>query len=487
MPAGATPRPHAAADLHFIATAAAWMLGLFALLRLGPVQRYLLLPLAAAQQTMASQIAGAPRGTVVLDASCSGADVLALCMGMILASPAGWRERLRGIAGGVLLIAVLNTARIAHLSLIAGDPALLELMHVYVWPALLTIAVAAYGVWWLRDSALAAPARAQPGRRFLMASVALTGLYFALAPPLFARGAFEAPARGVAATAGGILSALGATVTVAGSMLTTRHGSFLVTQECIITPLIALYVAAALVAPVRPGRRALLLAATPLAFFALGTARLLVLAIPAPLLSSPETAVHGFSQMLLGVLLVGGAALWGATAQLRRGEPGARSRQVPAAGTVALRAGAAIAAGAAVLVGAAMAWTPALEAAVAGAAAAVGHAGHDFTDPQGALRILPAYQLGLLVALWLAGPRTSGRRRLAIALVALAASQALLLAGLGEFFQHLGVRLHTSLMRAWAIVAPVAVALALERPFPALRPADARAAGAEAWHETSSS
>ena len=86
------------------------------------------------------------------------------------------------------------------------------------------------------------------------------------------------------------------------------HGAFIVTQECIFTPLIPLYLAAALAAPLGWRRRTAMLVATPAVFFALGVSRLLVLAVPAAVVGSYAVAIHAFSQNLVAVLLEIGRA-----------------------------------------------------------------------------------------------------------------------------------------------------------------------------------
>lgn len=462
--------------LRFVVTAGAWMVGLFALLRLGPVQRFLLLPFAAAQQTVAIGLSGAPRGAVVLDASCSAADVIALCLGVIFAFPAAWRERLRGALLGLLLIAGMNTVRIGHLSLAASDPALLDLLHLYIWPALLTVGVLTYAFVWLRratktvsEDGLLRPSW-HPGARFLMLATVLTAAYFAAAPWLFASRGVAAAAALVAAATAAVMASVGATVAASGNVLQTVHGPFVVTPECIVTPLIAVYIAAVLAAPLPWGRRAVALLAAPPVFFALGTARLLVLAVPASLISSPTTAVHGFSQVVAGVVLVGGVVSWRRSSAPRWDDKShGIGLEIPAGLATAVTAGMATAVAAAAL------WDGIPAAAVAGAQAALGHAGHGLDDPQGALASLPAYQFGLLVALWVAGGRWSSWPRLGAGLVALVASQVAVIAGLGELFHHVGFDAHVVLVRAWAVAAPVVVALVIERP-EALIPAPLRIA-----------
>ncbi len=88
--------------------------------------------------------------------ACSGADALALCLGTILAYPVKWRARIAGAAGGAALILVLNTLRIGTLGQAAASPAWFNILHVYVWPAVLLLAIAGYVFAWMRfaDGAL---------------------------------------------------------------------------------------------------------------------------------------------------------------------------------------------------------------------------------------------------------------------------------------------------------------------------------------------
>jgi len=71
----------------------------------------------------AVRLAGAPVLPVEVTLACSGADVIAICLGAILAYPVPWRRRLAGAAGGLALILCLNTLRIATLGQVAPSPA----------------------------------------------------------------------------------------------------------------------------------------------------------------------------------------------------------------------------------------------------------------------------------------------------------------------------------------------------------------------------
>ena len=81
-------------------------------------------------------------GTVTAVSIVAGADALALCLGAILAYPVQWQRRLAGAAGGVGLILGLNILRIGTLGRVAATPEWFNTLHVYVWPVVLTLAIA---------------------------------------------------------------------------------------------------------------------------------------------------------------------------------------------------------------------------------------------------------------------------------------------------------------------------------------------------------
>ena len=125
---------------------------------------------------------------------------MALCAGAILAFPATWGARLRGAAVGLTAITALNVVRLGNLSLVAEDRALLDLLHVYVWPGILILAAAGFVYAWMGRQGEAADggpgggaaAGALPGgaalgpaaRRFLLLAALLVVAYFATAPVL---------------------------------------------------------------------------------------------------------------------------------------------------------------------------------------------------------------------------------------------------------------------------------------------------------------
>ena len=210
--------------------------------------------------------------------------------------------------------------------------------------------------------------------------------YFATAPFFYESAFVDVVAGWIAMTGGAILAASGTAAVVSGAVIRTAHGGFVVTQECIFTPLIPLYVAAALATPVGWRRRTAMLVATPAVFFALGVSRLLVLAVPAAVIGSYSVAIHAFSQTLVAVLLV-------AMAAFRTADGGQRA---------AARTAMAVALGAFAAFGAAPVLGAVVDGAVGGLQLLAGHGGHAFADEQGAWAILPAFQVGLFTALWLA-------------------------------------------------------------------------------------
>ena len=452
--------------LRFALTVGAWFVGLFGLMRLGWVERNLLTPFAQVQQEVADQLTGAPSNLVYADASCSGGDPMALCLGAIFAFPATWSSRMRGAAVGLLAITALNIVRLGNLSLVAADRSLLDLLHIYIWPAILILAAAGYVYWWMSrqgtDSSdgtggFGAVGMSGAARQFLLLTVLFVVGYFALTPLVYESPVVNVLSGWVAVVGGGMLAAAGTTVNVSGALLRTSHGSFLVTQECIFTPLIPVYLAGVLSVPLSRRRRALALLATPFIFFAVGVARLLVLAVPRAVIPAHDVAIHAFSQTLVAIILVAAAAIWAGTPSGARRTGGAG------------RGGLAIVAGFLLAAAAGLFWGDLISGATGWIQTLAGHGGHRYSDAQGALAILPAFQLGLFAALWLAlGAVRSWRRALAgIGLLALL--QALLLLPLGELAVHFGLDPHVGLIRTWAIAAPLGMVWLLWRPAAAAR------------------
>jgi hypothetical protein len=220
------------------------------------------------------------------------------------------------------------------------------------------------------------------------------------------------------------------TAYAAANVLWTPRGGFLVTQECISTPLIPIYLAA--VCAWSPTWRRLVLgvlATLPL-FMALGVVRLLVVALPAVVMDSPLFLIHAFYQLLLGAVAVFLAALWrhGGRAALRHalGGMAAGVLVVLLLGPLLVRAGA----------------YPGLA---------------PLDDPQGAIAFLPAFQIALYLALWIAAPAAVGWTRFLAGLAVLGVTLIGGLLALHALAAHAGVTAHVRDVRGWAVAGPVLI------------------------------
>lgn len=417
-------------------------LALFGLLRIAWVEANLVLPLTLWQGQLSTMLFGAPRLPVQVTLECSGADALALCAGAVLAFPARLGARLAGAAGGVALILLLNTVRIGTLGLAA--PAWFDTLHLYVWPAALMLAIGGYVFGWMRyadsptDSPEAVPPAVsveaprpalRPSWRFIGITAACA-LVFAAATPLLLDSAMVLAFAGLIATAAAAaMGALGVSAQATANVLSTSRGAFIVTQECITTPVIPVYFAAVITYATSRRRLVLgLLAAAPL-FALLGMLRLLVVAVPATVMAAPLFFVHAFYQLLLGAVAIWMAARWHRSS-----------------GPTVLPAGAGM------LVGAALA---ALLAPVYGWLAAL-PATPPLDDPQGALAFLPSFQLGLYLGMCVAASLAGGWRRVAGGLSVLLGTQAAGFYAL-HWLAAIGVTAQVRDVRAWAIAAPVLI------------------------------
>jgi len=447
VPTDAAPRYTPRDSRNFALRACAWSLGLVGLMRLQWVETHLVLPLAGWQALVAEHSLGAAVQRVAVNLSCSGTDAMALCVGVIAAYPAAWRFRLGGAAGGAALVLALNVVRIGTLARAVGWPVLFEALHLYVWPTVLMLAIAAYVFAWMRVADRARPhavgaARDTPDRplttrRFVIVAGTLLVL-FTLASPLYIDSAGVLTLAGLTASAAaGALRATGTEATATANVLSTAHGAYLVTQECLSTPLIPLYLAAVLTHPGRWSRRLLLVSASVPLFLALAIARLLVVALPAAVVGSATFAVHAFYQLLLAAVLVALAAAW----------------RHPHRATAWHRAALGIALGGAT--------GYLLSGACGGRCSVAVFTAMPLPDPQGALAFLPAFQVGLYIALSVAALAPSLWRAFLAGLAVLALSQIVVLTALQFIATHVQFTLPVRDVRAWAIASPVLVVVAL--------------------------
>lgn len=416
----------------FVLRGTAASLGLFGLLRLPWIETHAVLPFVRMQGALAVRLFGTPSLPVEATLACSGADAMALCLGAVLAYPVPWRRRLAGAAAGVALILTLNTLRIGTLGRAAASPAWFNALHLYIWPAALTLAIAGYVFAWMRAAdgphTPGERAPAQPSRRFVVLTLAFVALFTA-ASPLYLESPFVLALAGFIARAAAVtLGILGVDGHASANVLWTARGGFAVTQECISTPLIPVYLAA-IAAYSTTWRRSIagVLGTLPL-FTLLGIVRLLLVALPDVL--TPLFLVHAFYQLLLGAVVVCLAALW------RHGRRGALGYALAGIGLGVLFL---------YLLG------PLYTRAI------THQAGVPLHDPQGAIALLPSFQVGLYLALWVAAFVAVGWKRFLGGLAAFGIIQTAGLVVLHALAAGPGLAAHVRDIRGWAVAGPVLI------------------------------
>jgi exosortase H (IPTLxxWG-CTERM-specific) len=101
---------------------------------------------------------------VSIEAGCNGLEATLVLIAAIVAFPAPWPHRLRGIALGVLAVQALNVGRVASLFYLGQwNRDVFEWAHLYVWQALIMLDVLIVWVIWVR---------LVPGRREAALSIA---------------------------------------------------------------------------------------------------------------------------------------------------------------------------------------------------------------------------------------------------------------------------------------------------------------------------
>lgn len=404
----------------------------FALFRVPFIESGMLLPLTRGQETLALLIGGVPAAPVAITIACSGSDAMAVCLGATLAFPASWRQRGMGALGGAMLMAILNTLRIATLFRVSGHQPWFDVLHLYAWPAVITLALGIYVFSWMHRVERVRAPRSRTGRlsiwRFAVVAGTCVVLFAAVWPWLLESPAVWTLAGFVATTAAWLLTALGATAVASANVLQTARGGFAVTQECIATPLIPLYVAGVVTCSTTWRRLiAGAVGAVPL-FFVLAVLRLMLVALPS--IAAPLFFVHAFYQLLLAFVVVFLAARW---------RHSGWSTFYYGLGGIAL--GLAIA----VIVARALTGSATLLAVMPA------------VDPQGAVAFLPVFQAGLYAALWVGACLPLGWRRAAAGAVLLVAAQAVTVMSL----QTWELMLPVVSIRAWALSLPMMIVAAM--------------------------
>lgn len=440
MPTDTLRSPLRSPARNFVLSAIAYSLAVFGLLKLSWVELHAVLPFTQMQGRLAAAAIGAPALPIDVTLACSGADAFALCAGAILAYPATWKLRLGGTAVGFALILALNSVRIGTLGRAAASPRLFDTLHVYVWPAFLILAIAGYVFAWMqlvnarsRVAPHAGETAVSSSNRtfaFVVWTVIFVVIFVATSTLYLQSATVLTIAAFIARRAAGALRLLGIEATTVANTVWTPKGGFEVTQECISTPLVPLYFAAVTAYGTQWRWRLFGLAAAVPFFIALGIARLLVVALPAAVIGSPLFLIHAFYQILLAALVVFAVAVW------RRGAAGWR---VAAIGCV---------------VGTLVAY---LLGPVYAGVLAVFTIGIPFNDAQGAMASLPSFQAGFYVALSIATMTVVAWRAFVKGLGMLVVAQVAALGALLALSRYSDLIPHIRDVRAWAVIAPLAI------------------------------
>jgi exosortase/archaeosortase family protein len=108
------------------------------------------LRLAGVPNTRAGSSLQLPTSAFAVISECSAVYVAILYAAAVLAFPASWRARGRGLVTGLAIIFVVNVLRLVTLGeLMHRRPAWLPLFHEYLWQVLFILIVAAIYVAWI--------------------------------------------------------------------------------------------------------------------------------------------------------------------------------------------------------------------------------------------------------------------------------------------------------------------------------------------------
>lgn len=440
--------------LRFLILLTLWGLVLTAVVTNASVMAAVVVPFSRWQGHVAAWYLGTASLPVGVVPSCSGLDAMSLCVAAILAFPRTWRQRLAGAGAGLVLLLVVNLARIGSLAATVDSP-WFDVLHIVVWPAVLVVTTAGWVYAWMRltDANTDANPNVEkagelPARFGMWAAICL-GVYIVVIPVLASVQVLDLFARDLAAIAVSVLGVLGVTAEVRGNLLVAGSSPYLVTSECVTTPLMALYVAGVAAASLRAGARVMWAVAFVPVFVTLAVLRLLTVALPPVLFGSPLFVTHAFHQMVLAMLVVAAVAIrWRAD---RR--PAALAGLV--LGAIGLGVVIAFVAGAsytrAILSG--LTWV--------GVQGAASFSTPGAADLQGALTSLPAFQLALFVALVAVVWHRLSHRRALVGVTVLVAVQLLTLAALAPTGMDPTSHAAALALRGWAILVPGVVIMGM--------------------------
>jgi exosortase/archaeosortase family protein len=431
---------------HFIVAGACWAAVLLAALHNAILERTVVAPFVAWQARLGAYRPGA--SLAVADLSCAGTDVIALAVAAILAYPVAWTRRLAGFAGAAVWLIALNALRIMTLFAVAGTPAFAPL-HLYIWPALLILGASTFVfVWiWSAERAVAGDARSSLVRLALIAPPLVAG-YAAALPSMLDSPALRSLANSAAAWTAAVLRLAGADASVGGSTLVVSSTALVITPECILTPMMPVFLACALGVPRRWSRRMLGALLFVPVFGALMVARLLTVALPPLLLATPLYLTHAFHQLVTGAACIVVTAIH-ARAPDWRVRPATSAAAARAIGAVML-----------FLVLLAMIARPAqatLDILASQMCRLLPHVGMTSSgyDVQGAFAVMPGFELALLSGLLAAsGTMPTARRGMAM-ISALMFAQLSVLVTAGELDAHAGFTIPVVGVRALSIAIPL--------------------------------
>jgi exosortase H (IPTLxxWG-CTERM-specific) len=88
---------------------------------------------------------------VSIEAGCNGVEATIVLLAAMLAFPAPWKNRLIGLAAGVVAVQALNVVRVISLFYLGQwNLAVFEFAHLYVWQALIMLDVLVVWLIWVR-------------------------------------------------------------------------------------------------------------------------------------------------------------------------------------------------------------------------------------------------------------------------------------------------------------------------------------------------
>jgi exosortase H (IPTLxxWG-CTERM-specific) len=151
--------------LRFIALFLVYLVVLFTLELLQPVDQYVVLPFTAAIAKVCVWIVGlfdahvvsygkilrstTTGFTISIERGCNGVEAVIILVSAMLAFPAPWKNRLIGIGLGFVAIQLLNLVRIVSLFYLGQwNRTWFDWFHLYLWQALIVLdALVAFLIW----------------------------------------------------------------------------------------------------------------------------------------------------------------------------------------------------------------------------------------------------------------------------------------------------------------------------------------------------